>query len=167
MTCTSSPWGANCAPEKVHPGWFFRSAIEVNGMTEMMNAVAAGNALYYRFTVPSAFMSMSYNVPQSQHADYIADMPCTSGDTVGGHAVTLIGYGVSGGTNYWQLQNSWGSGWFDRGYFKAIRGVNWCDSENYAYVFQAWVEGAREPDCFDLENTGLWWGPTTPMPCTE
>jgi hypothetical protein len=155
MTCTSFPWGAHCDSNQVHAGWYFRGALEVNGETAMMNAVAAGTALYFRFQVPNSFMSLSYNVPRHEMPDYVMEDPCTSSNTVGAHAVTLVGFGSVGGKNYWLLQNSWGHGWFDDGYVKTIRGVNWCDSENYAYAFLAWVEGAPEPACADSTSTGL------------
>lgn len=40
------------------------------------------------------------------------------------HAVTAIGYGKStGGTKYWILKNSWGTGWGEKGYMRIRRGV--------------------------------------------
>lgn len=35
------------------------------------------------------------------------------------HAITLVGYA----SNYWDIRNSWGTGWGDRGYFKITRSV--------------------------------------------
>ena len=42
----------------------------------------------------------------------------------GGHAVAVIGYGTdeTTGTNYWIVQNSWGTGWGEEGYFKIAFG---------------------------------------------
>jgi hypothetical protein len=164
-SCTDAPWGATCAPEKVHPGWFFRSASQVSGEAAMKNAVASGSAVWFAFLVPSAFMTLG-SVPKESRANYVFDTPCVEGETVGGHAVIMIGYGSTGGKKYWQIQNSWGHSWFDNGYAKVIRGVNWCGSENGAFVFQAWVQGGTEPPCLDAENTGLF-GPTGAIPCSE
>lgn len=36
----------------------------------------------------------------------------------GGHAVMLIGWGVSAGSEYWLLQNSWGTSWGEGGFFR-------------------------------------------------
>ena len=50
----------------------------------------------------------------------IEDSTNTCSTTVN-HAVIIIGYGVynppvSGCTNYWVIQNSWGTGWGEKGY---------------------------------------------------
>ena len=41
-----------------------------------------------------------------------------SGSSLGGHAVVIIGYGVSNGTKYWICQNSWGANWGEKGFFR-------------------------------------------------
>jgi len=46
------------------------------------------------------------------------------GDKTGGHAGTVVGYGTLNGVEYWEILNSWGSGWGDDGYIKIKRGVN-------------------------------------------
>lgn len=52
--------------------------------------------------------------------------------SLGGHAVILIGWGTaSDGTDYWLLQNSWGTSWGDHGIFRMKRGVNLCFIESY------------------------------------
>lgn len=42
-------------------------------------------------------------------------------DAVVDHAVTLYGYGVSGGHKYWLIRNSWGEHWGDKGFIKLQR----------------------------------------------
>jgi len=42
-------------------------------------------------------------------------------DAVIDHAVTLIGLGVQKGQKYWLIQNSWGSGWGEKGRIKLLR----------------------------------------------
>ncbi|KAI6703622.1 hypothetical protein NL676_012758 [Syzygium grande] len=41
------------------------------------------------------------------------------------HAVTAVGYGMTaGGTKYWLLKNSWGTGWGESGYMRIQRDVS-------------------------------------------
>lgn len=40
---------------------------------------------------------------------------------VSNHAVTVVGYGVSGSTPYFLVKNSWGTGWGEAGYFRVQR----------------------------------------------
>merc|ERR1719265_214289 len=49
------------------------------------------------------------------------------------HGVRLVGYGVTNdGTPFWNVANSWGSSWGEKGYFKILRGTNECAIENQA-----------------------------------
>ena len=41
----------------------------------------------------------------------------TAEDT-GGHAVTIVGYGIQDNKIYWLIQNSWGADWCDNGFIK-------------------------------------------------
>jgi len=53
------------------------------------------------------------------------------GEMAGGHAVTLVGWGNLDGTDFWELQNSWGNGWGDGGFFKMLRGADFCWVESW------------------------------------
>ncbi|XP_009608670.1 cathepsin B-like protease 2 [Nicotiana tabacum] len=54
-----------------------------------------------------------------------------TGQSMGGHAVKLIGWGTSEqGEDYWLIANSWNRGWGDDGYFKIRRGTNECGIEH-------------------------------------
>ena len=46
-----------------------------------------------------------------------------------GHSVVIIGWGVSNGTAYWTVKNSWGPTWGEGGFFKVTRGINDCGIE--------------------------------------
>lgn len=46
------------------------------------------------------------------------------GESVGGHASRIIGWGVENGVKYWLIANTWNETWGDNGTFKMIRGIN-------------------------------------------
>ncbi|CAN6469566.1 unnamed protein product [Victoria cruziana] len=53
-----------------------------------------------------------------------------SGESIGNHAVKLIGWGTTEeGEDYWLVANSWNSDWGDNGFFKIKRGTNECHFE--------------------------------------
>ena len=45
----------------------------------------------------------------------------TAGSRLGGHAVTIVGWGTENGTDYWRAANSWNPYWGENGYFRIIR----------------------------------------------
>ncbi len=55
-----------------------------------------------------------------------------SGSYLGGHAVKVIGWGVSSGVNYWICANSWGSYWGESGFFRIATGQCGIDSSAYS-----------------------------------
>jgi len=42
------------------------------------------------------------------------------------HCVTMVGYGVDAGVNFWRIKNSWGTDWGESGFYRLIRGIGAC-----------------------------------------
>jgi cathepsin B len=53
-----------------------------------------------------------------------------SGGLLGGHAISIIGWGVQGSTPYWIVRNSWNRTWGENGYFRIVRGQDECGIED-------------------------------------
>lgn len=54
---------------------------------------------------------------------------------VGGHAVSIIGWGeCSDGIKYWICRNSWSIDWGDNGFFRILKGINFCGIESNIFV---------------------------------
>ncbi|CAB3397527.1 unnamed protein product [Caenorhabditis bovis] len=54
----------------------------------------------------------------------------TTGASLGGHAVKIVGWGVDAGVPYWLIANSWNINWGENGYFRMLRGTNECGIEH-------------------------------------
>ena len=65
-----------------------------------------------------------------------------SGSYQGNHFIKFIGYGTSGGVDYWLCANSWGTSFGDKGYFKMQKGIDLCGIETY--VYEGFAEGQKQ-----------------------
>jgi cathepsin B len=79
------------------------------------------------------------NGPMYASFDVYSDFPTYSGgvykhttdEVLGGHAVTLVGYGTDEhGTPYWKVKNNWNEGWGLGGHFLIKRGSDECGIES-------------------------------------
>ncbi|CAD5230537.1 unnamed protein product [Bursaphelenchus okinawaensis] len=61
------------------------------------------------------------------------EFDCTT-NSLGSHALAVIGYGVEKGQKYWLLKNSWGPAHGEAGYIKMRRGVNSCGFAKNVYT---------------------------------
>ena len=59
----------------------------------------------------------------------------TTTNTVGGHAVKLLGWGLDGSNNlYWLCQNQYGTAWGESGFFRIYSGAAGIDSAAFACI---------------------------------
>jgi len=61
----------------------------------------------------------------------------TSSQTLGGHAVRIVGFGTENGKKYWKVANSWNPHWGEEGYFRIVRGQDECGIESGAVASDA------------------------------
>jgi len=60
-----------------------------------------------------------------------------------GHAVIIVGWGEENGKKYWNVCNTWGDKWGDKGYFKILRGMNHCEIEENVFNGYPILPGIR------------------------
>merc|ERR1712070_1325698 len=95
------------------------SSYSVRGETQIMQELVTNGPMYVAFTVYADFPTYKSGVYTHQ-----------SGSALGGHAVTLVGYGELDGEKYWKIKNSWNEDWGDNGHFKIARGTDECGIES-------------------------------------
>ena len=71
-------------------------------------------------------ISVAIKADQSSFKYYSSGVLTGTCGTSLDHGVLAVGFGTSGGTDYWKVKNSWGSSWGDAGYVLIQRGVNKC-----------------------------------------
>jgi C1A family cysteine protease len=59
------------------------------------------------------------------------------------HSVTIVGYGEEKGVKYWIIQNTWGDGWGENGYFRLVRGENELSVESMGDILHVKVEDRK------------------------
>lgn len=79
----------------------------ISGVQAIKQNLVSGGPIHTGFTVYEDFMQYKSGIYQY-----------TSGSSLGGHAVVVVGYGSENGTDYWIIQNSWGPNWGEKGYFR-------------------------------------------------
>eukprot|EP00747_Dinoflagellata_sp_TGD_P055629 gnl/TRDRNA2_/TRDRNA2_149638_c3_seq1.p1 gnl/TRDRNA2_/TRDRNA2_149638_c3~~gnl/TRDRNA2_/TRDRNA2_149638_c3_seq1.p1 ORF type:complete len:371 (-),score=70.75 gnl/TRDRNA2_/TRDRNA2_149638_c3_seq1:44-1063(-) len=140
-------------PEKQAKSWKWSGFTGEAGAEGIEFQLALGFAQYVAFACGSNFIA------GHESADGWTD----GGDGVwvytgpasgGGHAVTAVGYGVTKkGIKYWRIQNSWGTKWAERGFGNYEKGKNLGGIDNFGMSPRSWVEGGKEPPCYDSSAT--------------
>merc|ERR1712187_74321 len=114
-SCSESSYSKSFSSDKLHAA----STYSVRGETQIMTELVNNGPLYVSFSVYDDFPTYKSGVYKR-----------TSSNALGGHAVTLVGYGTLDGTDYWKVKNSWNEEWGDNGHFLIVRAKNECGIES-------------------------------------
>jgi len=101
-----------------------KNAVPAGALTAYLNISNEADMLPALAVAPiSVLVEADRSAFQYYHSGILDDASCgTSID----HAITDVGYGTEGGKPYWNIKNSWGVGWGDKGYIRFVRDKNQC-----------------------------------------
>jgi C1A family cysteine protease len=88
---------------------------DVSGESDLLDAVTNVGPI-----------SVAIEADQSSFQGYRSGVLTGNCGTNLDHGVLAVGFGTSGGTNYWKVKNSWGQSWGMNGYVLIERGDNKC-----------------------------------------
>ena len=92
----------------------------VRGEENIMKEIYEKGSVEGSFTVYNDFLTYKEGVYQH-----------TTGSYLGGHAIKIIGWGVTDdNVKYWLCVNSWNSEWGENGLFRILKGSNECGIES-------------------------------------
>jgi len=114
--CMNSSWAGPAWKSDKHHG---ASAYGVQGVKQIMTEIQQNGPVEAAFDVYADFLTYKSGVYQHK-----------SGGFLGGHAIKILGWGVSNGTPYWLCANSWNPSWGMNGYFWMLRGQDECGIED-------------------------------------
>ncbi|XP_020233040.1 senescence-specific cysteine protease SAG39 [Cajanus cajan] len=86
--------------------------------------VPANNEKALQKAVANQPVSVAIDASGSDFQFYTSGVFTGSCGTELDHGVTAVGYGVTDGTEYWLVKNSWGTEWGEEGYIRMQRGVS-------------------------------------------
>merc|ERR1711862_249563 len=116
-SCSESGYSKSFSADKTRAS----RAYSVRGESQIMQELVDNGPLYVAFSVYSDFPTYKSGVYKHTTSSYL-----------GGHAVTLVGYGELNGEKYWKIKNSWNENWGNGGHFLIARGSNECGIEGDA-----------------------------------
>eukprot|EP00178_Gracilaria_changii_P010959 TRINITY_DN31648_c0_g1_i1.p1 TRINITY_DN31648_c0_g1~~TRINITY_DN31648_c0_g1_i1.p1 ORF type:complete len:331 (+),score=34.75 TRINITY_DN31648_c0_g1_i1:3-995(+) len=122
--CPSTPYqtpkcNTTCDTGITEKMYYGKTSYSVSGEEKYQAEVMQNGPIEVTFSVYEDFLAYKSGVYKH-----------TTGNFLGGHAVKLVGWGVtSSGTKYWVINNSWNKDWGMNGQFWIERGVNMCGIE--------------------------------------
>ncbi|MHB8120317.1 MAG: C1 family peptidase [Methanothrix sp.] len=103
-----------CSPvrENYLRDWWWVNNLEYSNVNAMKLALMHG-PIVGSFLVYQDFQTYTSGI--YEHA---------TGSLVGGHAITIVGWGCESGKDYWICKNSWGNWWGESGWFRIRMGTD-------------------------------------------
>jgi cathepsin X len=127
-TCEPDHICENCSPSggctavKTYKTFFVDEQGSVSGENKMMAEIYARGPIACGIADPPSLKAYRGGIYED-----------TTHDTQISHVISVVGWGVENGTEYWVGRNSWGSWWGEDGNFRIVKGVNNLAIESACY----------------------------------
>ena len=108
MSRSSYPYTGYRGACRFNPNSVVAKVSAVSGVSDAKSAVASGPVAVY-LEATASFQGYGGGIFNGACGQY-------------NHAVTVVGWGVSGASEYWIIRNSWGTGWGESGHIRILIG---------------------------------------------
>lgn len=131
-SCSTNPTcSATCKDGTTATKYKATGATRISGVDNMRLEIYNNGPITAGYDICNSFYTF-FNDANNAGKVYSTACSSSSSDYMGGHAVSIVGWGTdANGVAYWLIANSWDTWWADAGYFRIKRGVNLCGIENY------------------------------------
>jgi cathepsin B len=118
---------AKCSDSEAWTKYKAADSFHLTTVTDIQAELMKNGPLQAAFMVKRSFMNYKSGIYQTHWWQFWDQ-------TLGGHAVKLVGWGEENNTPYWIVANSWSTSWGEDGYFRIRRGNNECQFESMVYA---------------------------------
>lgn len=91
------------------------TAVQTTGFKSVQGNNAAQMKAALAISPLSVIVDGASTTMQSYRSGIVDDTACGTEEN---HATNVVGWGVSGDTEYWIMRNSWGTHWGEKGYMR-------------------------------------------------
>jgi len=109
--------------------WKFNKPTSIDTVEHMQQEIFLRGSIVVGFMVYPNFGKFFESNPKGVYSDLEGLVT-----PEGGHAVCIVGWGEQDGKKYWLCRNSWGLEFGDNGYFRILRGENFCTIEQQTFI---------------------------------
>jgi len=109
--CKGPPGEGTCWAQQNYTRFWVDQYSEVSGVSKIMAEIATRGPV-------------AAGIDATVLEDYTGGIITTTQPSSINHIISIVGYGTSGGVDYWIGRNSWGQYWGEGGWFRIVRGRN-------------------------------------------